>query len=199
MEFSGGTGLHKVPHGRFLVLDRREEDLVLAQTPLFGEFGHQGPDSFGGPLQNVPGADGFVDNPYIIDADSQDNYPMKGMVTSSFTPPIWVESEPVPEPEAVVPVEDPVPATVDEPHQAINIPEPIHTAEEALPEPVVAQEESELPVTAPMSPEPVTAPEEIVVQTTATTGSAGGNLAWLAALIALTALAGIALSLRKRK
>jgi parallel beta-helix repeat protein len=35
-----------------------------------------GPDNFKGPNQNIPGSDGIGDTPYIIDADSQDGYPL---------------------------------------------------------------------------------------------------------------------------
>jgi parallel beta-helix repeat protein len=35
-----------------------------------------GPDDFRGPAQNITGSDGFGDSPYIIDGDSQDNYPL---------------------------------------------------------------------------------------------------------------------------
>ena len=37
---------------------------------------HTGPDLFYGPFQNLPGSDGIVDTPYIIDADNKDNYPL---------------------------------------------------------------------------------------------------------------------------
>ncbi len=35
-----------------------------------------GNDSFKGPNQDIPGSDGIGDTPYIIDANSQDNYPL---------------------------------------------------------------------------------------------------------------------------
>lgn len=34
------------------------------------------PDLMSGPDQDIPGSDGIVDNPYIIDPDSQDKYPL---------------------------------------------------------------------------------------------------------------------------
>lgn len=34
-------------------------------------------DEFSGPNQDQPGSDGICDDPYIIDSDSQDNYPFK--------------------------------------------------------------------------------------------------------------------------
>ncbi|MBU4071217.1 MAG: right-handed parallel beta-helix repeat-containing protein [Candidatus Thermoplasmatota archaeon] len=36
-----------------------------------------GPDAMNGPLQNIPGSDGMGDVPYVIDADSGDQYPLK--------------------------------------------------------------------------------------------------------------------------
>lgn len=37
---------------------------------------YNGIDDFKGPYQDIPGSDGIGDTPYIIDADSQDNYPL---------------------------------------------------------------------------------------------------------------------------
>ncbi len=37
---------------------------------------YMAPDVYSGPLQNQPGSDGIGDTPYIIDADSQDRYPL---------------------------------------------------------------------------------------------------------------------------
>jgi hypothetical protein len=37
---------------------------------------YTGNDSYKGPNQDIPGSDGIGDTPYIIDADSQDNYPL---------------------------------------------------------------------------------------------------------------------------
>jgi parallel beta-helix repeat protein len=46
--------------------------------PLGGNYwsDYIGNDSFKGPNQDIPGSDGIGDTPYIIDADSQDNYPL---------------------------------------------------------------------------------------------------------------------------
>jgi len=46
--------------------------------PLGGNYWSDniGNDSFKGPNQDIPGGDGIGDTPYIIDADSQDNYPL---------------------------------------------------------------------------------------------------------------------------
>jgi len=33
-------------------------------------------DHFSGPSQNIPGGDGIVDVPYVIEAENQDNYPL---------------------------------------------------------------------------------------------------------------------------
>ena len=43
-----------------------------------------GADTFSGPLQNIPGSDGFGDTAYVIDGDSQDNYPLMQQTTSSY-------------------------------------------------------------------------------------------------------------------
>ena len=37
---------------------------------------YSGVDNFKGPNQDIPGSDGIGDTPYIIDVDSQDNYPL---------------------------------------------------------------------------------------------------------------------------
>jgi parallel beta-helix repeat protein len=37
---------------------------------------YSGVDNFKGPYQDIPGSDGIGDTPYIIDANSQDNYPL---------------------------------------------------------------------------------------------------------------------------
>lgn len=37
---------------------------------------YSGVDNFKGPNQDIPGSDGIGDSPYVIDADSQDNYPL---------------------------------------------------------------------------------------------------------------------------
>ncbi|UCE36786.1 MAG: right-handed parallel beta-helix repeat-containing protein [Thermoplasmata archaeon] len=46
--------------------------------PLGGNFwsDYDGNDCFKGPTQNIPGTDGIGDTPYLIDSDSQDNYPL---------------------------------------------------------------------------------------------------------------------------
>lgn len=46
--------------------------------PLGGNFWSDWttPDNMKGPSQNITGSDGIVDNPYEIDLDSQDNYPL---------------------------------------------------------------------------------------------------------------------------
>jgi hypothetical protein len=54
---------------------------------------YNGTDVMSGPNQDVPGSDGIGDTPYIIDADSQDNYPL--MSTPSpppVQPPMWPEA-----------------------------------------------------------------------------------------------------------
>ncbi|UCE36617.1 MAG: right-handed parallel beta-helix repeat-containing protein [Thermoplasmata archaeon] len=46
--------------------------------PFGGNYwsNYAGNDSYKGPDQNIPGSDGIGDTPYIIDSDSQDNYPL---------------------------------------------------------------------------------------------------------------------------
>jgi parallel beta-helix repeat protein len=50
--------------------------------PSGGNFwsDYSGIDQFSGPDQNLPGSDGIGDTPYVIDADSQDRYPLMSPV-----------------------------------------------------------------------------------------------------------------------
>lgn len=50
--------------------------------PSGGNFwsDYTGIDIMSGPLQNIPGSDGIGDTPYVIDADSRDNYPLMPLV-----------------------------------------------------------------------------------------------------------------------
>ncbi len=52
--------------------------------PLGGNYwsDYSGVDNFKGPNQDIPGSDGIGDTPYIIDADSQDNYPLMESFTN---------------------------------------------------------------------------------------------------------------------
>jgi parallel beta-helix repeat protein len=45
--------------------------------PAGGNYwsGYLSPDLFSGPYQNITGGDGIGDNPYVIDANNEDNYP----------------------------------------------------------------------------------------------------------------------------
>ncbi len=47
-----------------------------------------GVDLFGGQNQDVTGSDGIGDSPYVIDADSQDRYPLMNPVATSIVPTI---------------------------------------------------------------------------------------------------------------
>lgn len=47
-----------------------------------------GVDQFSGPNQNLPGSDGIGDTPYVIDADSQDDYPLMSPVAIPLRPPV---------------------------------------------------------------------------------------------------------------
>jgi parallel beta-helix repeat protein len=60
--------------------------------PSGGNFwsDYNGSDFFSGPNQDIPGSDGIGDTPYIIDLDSQDNYPlMEPMGNFTFLHPGW--------------------------------------------------------------------------------------------------------------
>jgi parallel beta-helix repeat protein len=63
-----------------------------AGYPLGGNYWdvQTSPDIFSGPNQDVGGADGIVDVPYSLDADSQDNYPLTTPFDMSNLPPIAV-------------------------------------------------------------------------------------------------------------
>jgi parallel beta-helix repeat protein len=47
---------------------------------------YEGPDNFSGPGQNISGSDGIGDDPYLIDLDSMDNYPILAMVEEDDPP-----------------------------------------------------------------------------------------------------------------
>jgi parallel beta-helix repeat protein len=46
-----------------------------------------GVDAFSGPNQDIAGSDGIGDTPYVIDADSQDRYPLMSLYIPISTPP----------------------------------------------------------------------------------------------------------------
>ncbi len=46
-----------------------------------------GADAFSGPNQDIAGSDGIGDTPYVIDGDSQDDYPLMDPVAVSIEPP----------------------------------------------------------------------------------------------------------------
>jgi hypothetical protein len=60
------------------VYDDLDSNLWNDSYPSGGNFwsDHHNLDRFKGSSQNVPGNDGIGDSPYIIDSDSQDNYPL---------------------------------------------------------------------------------------------------------------------------
>jgi parallel beta-helix repeat protein len=45
---------------------------------------YSGIDLYNGPNQDIPGSDGIGDTPYIIDVDSQDNYPLMFIINGSI-------------------------------------------------------------------------------------------------------------------
>ncbi|UCG68600.1 MAG: right-handed parallel beta-helix repeat-containing protein [Thermoplasmata archaeon] len=59
-------------------LDKTDTNIWNDSYPSGGNYWSDwtSPDTMSGPLQNIPGSDGIVDNPYVIDTDSQDYYPL---------------------------------------------------------------------------------------------------------------------------
>jgi parallel beta-helix repeat protein len=58
--------------------DNRDNNYWDSGYPSGGNYwsDYIGFDNYKGPYQDIPGSDGIGDSPYIIDADSQDNYPL---------------------------------------------------------------------------------------------------------------------------
>jgi parallel beta-helix repeat protein len=55
---------------------------------------YNGIDLMWGPLQNLPGPDGIGDTPYVIDADSEDRYPLMGPPPAIYPrPPIILQAD----------------------------------------------------------------------------------------------------------
>jgi parallel beta-helix repeat protein len=71
-------------HNHFInnIIQANETLIMINQWdngyPIGGNYwsDYQGNDSFKGPNQNIPGSDGIGDTPYIINSESQDNYPL---------------------------------------------------------------------------------------------------------------------------
>jgi parallel beta-helix repeat protein len=59
-------------------IDDRWRNFWNYSYPIGGNYWdiYTGSDNYKGPNQNIPGSDGIGDTPYVIDADSQDNYPL---------------------------------------------------------------------------------------------------------------------------
>ncbi len=54
---------------------------------------YNGTDDMSGPNQDIPGSDGIGDMPYVIDADSQDNYPLMSPPSPPLPgPPSWIRA-----------------------------------------------------------------------------------------------------------
>ncbi|MBI5001693.1 MAG: right-handed parallel beta-helix repeat-containing protein [Euryarchaeota archaeon] len=68
--------------------DDRNDNWWNTSYPTGGNYwsDYTGTDTMSGPLQNIPGADGIGDTPFIIDADSQDNYPLMTPWNGSSSP-----------------------------------------------------------------------------------------------------------------
>jgi len=187
------NGIHAIDNGDMNMWD--------GGYPTGGNYwsGFSGPDSFNGPLQNIPGADGMIDNPYIIDADSQDSYPLKRQYTTTgiVIDPIEVVEEPVVEPVAdpgdgtitAVPAAQPSPSVVDP-----DIPD---TAEQAAltPESDTTNIPEEATTLAPVQD----VQNEPVQENVAATPSGSGNIYLLALLAISIIVMSMALFFRKRK
>jgi len=80
--------------------DRGAENAWDGGYPAGGNFwsSYSGPDAFGGPLQDQPGADGIGDAPFVIDPDSRDRYPLIATVAGDTTPPSVAITAPAEQP-----------------------------------------------------------------------------------------------------
>ncbi len=60
-----------------------------ADYPAGGNFwsNYRGSDNFSGPAQNIPGADGIGDTPYLFDVGARDRYPLMASTISADAPP----------------------------------------------------------------------------------------------------------------
>ncbi|MCK5559517.1 MAG: right-handed parallel beta-helix repeat-containing protein, partial [Thermoplasmata archaeon] len=67
-----------IPFIRYQACDKTNSNFWNATYPTGGNYwsDYDGTDQFSGPNQDQPGSDGIGDTPYIIDDDSQDNYPL---------------------------------------------------------------------------------------------------------------------------
>ncbi len=195
---------NKVFHNNFInngvhALDNRDDNQWDDGYPSGGNYwsGFTGPDTQNGPLQNIPGADGMIDNPYVIDASSQDNYPLKGQYTTAgiVIEPVAVVEEPVEEPEdedegdtitAVLPEvpTHPIQYTVPQDDEIPADEEPV--AETPVPEDTEAAE-------------PVPDQNDPVRESVASVPNGIGS-GYLLALLAISVIMiGMALFIRKRK
>ncbi|UCE37524.1 MAG: right-handed parallel beta-helix repeat-containing protein [Thermoplasmata archaeon] len=70
--------------------DNRSDNYWDNGYPSGGNYwsDYTGADDFSGPGQNEEGGDGIGDSPYIIDSDTQDNYPLMEPWAPDNTPPI---------------------------------------------------------------------------------------------------------------
>jgi parallel beta-helix repeat protein len=76
---SGNTIYHNnISNNVAQAYDNRNNNFWNSTYPTGGNYwsDYSGVDLCSGPLQNQPGSDGVGDTPYIIDADSRDNYPL---------------------------------------------------------------------------------------------------------------------------
>jgi parallel beta-helix repeat protein len=86
---------NKIYHNNFIdnllsqALDDADNNVWNALYPSGGNYWSDwtSPDLMNGPNQDVSGSDGIVDNPYVIDADSQDEYPLVNPIWSPDTIP----------------------------------------------------------------------------------------------------------------
>jgi parallel beta-helix repeat protein len=176
--------------------------------PTGGNYwsGFSGPDTKNGPLQNIAGADGIIDNPYIIDADSQDNYPLRAQYTTmGIVIPIDVVEEIIVVPETETggggtststagnPVE--LPIEVPAGYPAGNLVAPVPD-EPAAAEPVTEVAEPEVAVV-----ETANTPVEPALneQATVATGTGFGYMPMLIALVAIALMVSGFLVYRRKR
>ncbi|MBI5000380.1 MAG: right-handed parallel beta-helix repeat-containing protein [Euryarchaeota archaeon] len=72
--------------------DDRNDNWWNAPYPTCGNYwsNYTGIDVMSGPGQNISGADGIGDTPFIIDADSRDNYPLMAPFTGALPTSVWL-------------------------------------------------------------------------------------------------------------
>ncbi|MBI5000362.1 MAG: right-handed parallel beta-helix repeat-containing protein [Euryarchaeota archaeon] len=77
------SNVNSIYHNNFInntyqAYDNQNDNMWNSSYPSGGNYwsNYTGADVMSGPNQDIPGSDGFGDTPFIIDADSQDQYPL---------------------------------------------------------------------------------------------------------------------------